>query len=140
MQHGDRADLRAEMARVGGDLAQRLRRGAEQDGVNDARVVERDLRDLRRRGEDYVVVGHRQQFGLAFLEPLGTGQALALRTMPVATGIVRVAKQPAVAARLDVTAECSGAALLDRRHDAPFDPAEMDAGAVPERLAVVRGP
>jgi hypothetical protein len=34
VQHGDAADLGAEMARVGGDEAQRLRGGAEQDRVD----------------------------------------------------------------------------------------------------------
>jgi hypothetical protein len=47
-----------------------------------------------------------------------------------------VAKQAAVAALLDVAAERGGATLLDSRHDTPFDPAEMGAAIVPERLAV----
>jgi hypothetical protein len=48
-----------------------------------------------------------------------------------------VTDQPAVVALLDVPAECRGATLLDRRHDAPFNPAEMDAVVAAERLAVV---
>lgn len=44
MQHGYRADLGAEMARIGGDVAQRLGRRAEQNGVDHALVLERDLR------------------------------------------------------------------------------------------------
>jgi hypothetical protein len=39
VQHGDRADLGAEMARVGGHVAQRGGGGAEQDGVDDARLL-----------------------------------------------------------------------------------------------------
>ena len=51
VQHRDRADLGAEVARVGGDAAQRLRRRAEQDGVDDRLVVERDLGGRRRQGK-----------------------------------------------------------------------------------------
>jgi hypothetical protein len=43
VQHRDGADLGAEVARVGGNAAQRLRRHAEQDGVDRRLVVERDL-------------------------------------------------------------------------------------------------
>ncbi len=77
------------MARISGDVAQRLRRSAEQDGIDNALVLERDLRDLRRQGEDHVVVGHRQQLSLARLQPLRARQALALRTVPVAAGNVQ---------------------------------------------------
>jgi hypothetical protein len=52
-------------------------------------------------------------------------------------GVVGVADQPAGVALLDVPAECRGATLLDRRHDAPFNPAEMDAVVAAERLALV---
>ena len=48
MQHGNRADFGAEVARIGGDVAQRVGRGAEQDGVDHALVLESYLR--RRRG------------------------------------------------------------------------------------------
>ena len=86
VQYGDRADLGAEVAWVGGDVAQRLGRCAEQDGIDDAFVLERDLRRRRRQGEDDVEVGHRQQFGLTGFEPFGACQALALRAVPVAAG------------------------------------------------------
>ena len=59
VQQGDRADLRPEKLGVGGDIAHRIGRGAEQDRVNRALVLERDLRGRRRQGEDDVVVGHR---------------------------------------------------------------------------------
>ena len=49
VQHGERADLGAEVAGIGGDVAQRLGRGAEQDGVDHRLVVERDLGDRRRQ-------------------------------------------------------------------------------------------
>ena len=60
VQYRDRADLGAEIAGVGSDAAQRLRRGAKQDGVDNCLVVERNLRDRRGHGEHDVEVGHRQ--------------------------------------------------------------------------------
>ena len=136
VQHGDRADLGAEVARVGGDAAQRLGRGAEQDGVDHRLVVERDLGDRRRQGEDDVEVGHRQQLGLARLQPLGARQALALRAVPVAAGVVGAADQAAVGAVLDMPAERRRPAGLDRRHDAALGAAEMGRVGLPVRRAV----
>jgi len=44
MQHGDRADLGAEVARIGGDGAQRVRGGSKENVVDDPFVLECDLR------------------------------------------------------------------------------------------------
>ena len=137
VQHRDRADLGAEIATVGGDVAQGLCRGAEQDGIDHRLVVERDLGGRRRHGEHDVEVRHRQQFGLALREPVGARQALALRTVPVAAGVVGVANQPAVGAVLDMPAQRRRPARLDRRHDAALGAAEMGRVGLAERRAVV---
>ena len=89
------ANPRRRVSWLGGDVAHRFGRSAEQDGVDRALVLERDLR-LRRRqgeddmvvwqGEDDMVVGYRQQLGLTCLEPLGARQTRALRTMSVSAG------------------------------------------------------
>ena len=42
MQHGEEPDLRTQMPGVGGDGAQRLRGGPEQDVVNHGLVLERN--------------------------------------------------------------------------------------------------
>ena len=47
VQHAEEADLRAQMLRIGGDGAQRLRRRPEQDVVDHGLVLERDGLDLR---------------------------------------------------------------------------------------------
>ena len=86
VQHGGEADARAQMLRVGGDGGQRLGGGPEQEVVDGGLVLERDGADRRRQGEDDVVVGNRQQLGLAVFEPLPRRRALALRAMPVAAG------------------------------------------------------
>jgi hypothetical protein len=91
VQQRDRADLCAEVLLIGGDVAQCLGRGSEQDGVDGALVLERDLSCRCRQGEDDVIVGYRQQLGLTCLEPFGACQALALRAMPVTAGVVSAA-------------------------------------------------
>ena len=48
VQHGDRADLGAKVARVGGDVVQRLCGSAEQDRIHHRFVVEGDVCDRRR--------------------------------------------------------------------------------------------
>jgi hypothetical protein len=59
MKHGEDADLRPEVRRVGSDRAQGLGRRLEQDGIDHLLVVERDLRRRGRQGEDDMEVGHR---------------------------------------------------------------------------------
>ena len=47
VQHGEEADLGAEVAGVGGDRAQRLGDGAEEQSVDDGLVLRGDLGDSR---------------------------------------------------------------------------------------------
>ena len=109
VQHGGEADARAQMLRVGGDRGQRLGGGPEQEVVDGGLVLERDGADRRRQGEDDVVVGNRQELGLAVFEPLPRRRALALRAMAVAAGIVgdRVrARSPRSARRVRRARRC----------------------------------
>ena len=82
------ADARAEMLRVGGDRGQRLGGGPEQEVVDGRLVLEGDVADLGRQGEDDVIVGNRQQLRLAVCEPSSRRRRLALRAVPVAAGVV----------------------------------------------------
>jgi hypothetical protein len=84
VQDGDQPDLGAEVLGIGSDDAQRLGRCGEQDGVDNGLVLEGNLGNRRRHGENDREVRHRQQVGLAVRQPFGTGQPLALRAMPVA--------------------------------------------------------
>src|ERR1700677_1366106 len=52
MQHAQEADLGAQMGRVSSDGAESLGRGAEQDIVDEALVLEGEGRDLLRHRED----------------------------------------------------------------------------------------
>ena len=125
VEHGHQPDLGAEVLGIGGDDAQRLGRRLEQDGVDHGFVLEGDLGDRRRHGEDDMEVRHRQQIGLAVRQPLGTGQPLALRAMPVAAGIIRDADLAAAVALLNVSAQGCRAAGFDCAHDAALGIAEL---------------
>jgi hypothetical protein len=59
-------------------------------------------------------IRHRQQIGLAGSEPLIARRSLTLGTMPVATGVIGDAGMRAVLASLDMAAQCSSPAELDR--------------------------
>jgi hypothetical protein len=124
------------MAWVGGDIAHRLGRGAEQDGIGHTLALEGDLRRRHRQGEDDMEVRHWQQLGLPCLEPSGPRQALTLRAMPVAARIVGAANQPAIVALFDMPAERRCPAGPDRCHYPLLDPTEMLVMPIAERRAV----
>jgi hypothetical protein len=125
VQHRDRADLGAEITRVGGNLARCLGRRVEQDGIDHRLVEQRNLGDGCGQREHDMEIGDRQQLGLARIEPVDARQGLALRAMPVATRVVRATNQSAVDAVLDMPTQHRRSARLDRHHHAAFCPAEM---------------
>ena len=93
-----------------------LRRGLEQQVVDDRLVLIGDVGDLRRQREHHMKVRHRQQIGLALGQPLAGRSALALRAMPVAAAVVGddgVGAGLVLAAR-HMAAERRRAAALDR--------------------------
>jgi hypothetical protein len=125
VEHGDETDLGPEVLRVGGDRAQGLGGGAEQNAVDHLLILEGDLGHRRRQREDDMEIRHRQQLGLARGEPFGAGLALALRAMPVAAGIVGDADQAAIRTLLRMAAERCRPTQLDGAHHAPLDAAEV---------------
>ncbi|MGY3361715.1 hypothetical protein ACVWZK_008378 [Bradyrhizobium sp. GM0.4] len=73
---------------------------------------------------------------MPFGEPLRARRTLALRAMPIATGVVGNAGGTAVIALLDMATEHSRPACRDRAHHAPFDTAEMLGTGSPKRFAM----
>ena len=124
MQHGDEADLSAQVLGIHGDGAQGLGSGAEQDVVDDGLVLIGDGGDLLRQGEDDVEVFDRQQLGLPILQPLSAHERLALRAMPVAAAVERNALVPAGVALLDVATQRRRATVLYGGHDTALPTAE----------------
>src|SRR5713101_60946 len=105
VQDRGEADAGAEVLRVGGDGDERLGRGLEQDVVDHGLVLVGDVGDRRRQREHDVIVRHGQQLGFALGQPLLCRRALALRTMPIAAGVVGDARVRTLLAALDMPAE-----------------------------------
>jgi hypothetical protein len=118
VENSEKAELCAEMLRIGGDGAQGFGDGVEQDVVDRSLVVMGDGGDLLRHGEDDVEVWHCEELGSSVLEPLGTRQGLALWAVAIAARVVADALVAAGIALLDVAAKRGRATLLDRCHDA----------------------
>jgi hypothetical protein len=118
-----------------GSAAIVLGRCVEQQVVDRGLVVERDVSDLGRQGEDDVEVSHRQQIGLALGQPRARGSALAFGAMPVAAAVVRDPPMAAVLTSFDTTPEGCGAAMLDRRHDFELMKAQVSGMSGPIRGA-----
>src|SRR5215207_611022 len=72
-----------------------------------------------------MIVRHRQQVGFARSQPVLCCGALALRAVPVATGVVGNRRIGAVLASRDMAAEGCRAAVLDCRHHLELIEADM---------------
>jgi hypothetical protein len=79
--HGDEADLGAEMFRFSGEPVRCLGRRPEQDGVDRLLVMERGLGDRRQQREHDMGMRHRQQLGLPSGQPIGARLPLPLRAI-----------------------------------------------------------
>jgi len=137
MEDDDEADLGAQMPGVGGNGLECLGRRLEQDGVDLGLVLEGDLGEACRQGEDDMEIGHWQQLGLPLGQPFGPRQPLALGTMPVAARVVGDAAIGAGVTGLDMTAERRRATGFDRRHHAALDAPHLRAMGTPVRLAMM---
>src|SRR5438552_17546014 len=125
MQDQGHANLRAEMLRVGGDGAQRLRGELEQQVIDHRLVVVGDGADRRRQGEHQVVIVQRQEVGLPGLEPTARGTCLALRAMPVAAGVVGDLHLRAGMATQYMSSQRRAAALFDGGHHLELTEAQV---------------
>ncbi len=111
MQHGEETDASPEPALS--NFEQRLGGGAKQDAVDDARVLQSQGSELMRQREHDMKVDDRQQVEQPLVEPLGPRGGLALRAVPIATGVVGHLAMAALVALKDVAAQDLGAAGLD---------------------------
>ena len=127
MQDREDTDAGAEVFGIGRDGEHGLGRSLEQDTVDCGLVLVGDIGDLSRQREHDVEVGHRQELGLALGQPLARRRSLALRTVPIATGVVADLRVTArlVLAAYDMAAELCRAAVLDRRHHLELLEADM---------------
>lgn len=131
VQYRDKTDRRAEMVWVGCDRVQCFGGGLKQEVVDHPLVLGGDGRDLLWKREDNVEVRHGQRISLAVLEPLGAGERLTLRTVPITTRVVGDALMPAGVALLDVATQRGRTTLFDRGHNAMLLAAKRVAMHIP---------
>lgn len=88
VQDGEEADLRAEVAGIGGDGGESGGACGEQDLVQRRFVAQDQVVELLGDGENDVMVVDGQQFILPAVDPLRARRVAALRAVAVAAGVV----------------------------------------------------
>ena len=88
VQHGEEADLGAQVLGIGGDCAQGLGGGAEEKAVDERLVLIGDGGNGLRQREDDVKVLCVEKFGATILQPLrGVSGVVRCATREVAGGV-----------------------------------------------------
>ncbi len=137
MEYGGEPDAGAEVLGVCRDSDQGLGGDFQQQVIDDRLVLIGDVGDRPRQGEDDMEIGHGQEFGLAVGQPLLGSRGLALRTVPVAAGVVGDAQVGAGLTAFDMPAQRRRSAALDCRHDLQLAEAHMAGmGGTPNRPAL----
>ncbi len=118
MEHGEEADLGAEVLGIGGNGLQGFGGGPEQNAIDYFFVLIGDRGNLFRQRKDDVKVLGVKKFGATIFKPFRAGERLAFWAMAIGAGVVSVALMAAAVALLEMTTENGGPADLDRMHDA----------------------
>ena len=111
------ADVRAEMSRIGGDLAQRGGARLKEPGVQPGTIPIQQRQEPMRECEDDVHIGHVEQLTLACVEPALSSLRLALRAVAIPARVEGDGPMAARAAVIDMSAEGRGSAARDRPED-----------------------
>ncbi len=74
MEHGEEADLGAEVLGIGGNGLQGFRGGPEQNAIDHLFVLIGDRGNLFRQRKDHVEILGVEKFGAALFQPFGAGQ------------------------------------------------------------------
>jgi hypothetical protein len=136
MEDGEKADVGAQPARIGGEFRHGARRRRKQGGVDRGFILKGDGGYRCRHGENHVEIGDVEKLGAACGKPFLASGALAFWAMTIPAGIEGDANGAAVLANFDVAAQGGCPAGFDCSHDAPLDPAEMSLMGAPKGLAV----
>src|SRR5215471_3873190 len=120
VEDGEEANLSAQMFGIGGDGAQGLGGGAEQNPVDHFFVLVSDGGNLFRHRKDHMEVLGIQKFSAAFLEPFRSGERLTFWTVSIRARVISITLMATPVTPFEMTAEDSRAADLDRGHDAPL--------------------
>ena len=124
VENTEDADLCPQMARVGGDLPQRRRTRLKQPGVQLRGVAITQRQQRMRQRKDDMHVGDVEELALSGRQPAGARLRLTLRTVSIATRVIRDRPMSAGATLIDMAAECGGAASCQRAENGPLLHAE----------------
>ena len=114
VQHAGDPDMGAEPPGISRELGERLGGAGEQQIEDALAIVHGELAQLARQGEDDMKAVRRQHPLAPLFHPAGLGQTLALRTVPIATRIVRLPIDiPALLTHVLVSTERGRAATRD---------------------------
>src|SRR4029434_3238487 len=105
VENAEDADLCAEVARVVGDLTQRGRTRLKEPGAQLGSIAIAEPQHSMRQLEDDMDVGHVEELALTGGEPSGARLRLTLRTVPIATRVIREGPMSAGPALIDMAAE-----------------------------------
>ena len=117
VEDAQHANLRAEVARVGGDLAERRRARLEEPRVQPSAVPIGQRQERMREREDDVHIRHVEQLALARVEPALPRLRLTLRAVPIPTRVIGDGLMPAGVTPIEMPAEGGGATARDRPQD-----------------------
>ena len=134
VKDGGDADRATEMARIAAEGEEGLGGGAEQQGVDHARIALREGIERVGEREDHMKVWNREQLGAARVEPPGTRLGLARGTVAIATGVVRDPRGATLVTPLPMPAQQGGVASRDRAQRQRLDRREPMRVAI--RIAV----
>jgi len=115
VENAEEPDFGAEMFGITSDLYQGLSTGLEQQTVDEFLVLKCEWCQRMREREDDVNVARGQELFTACLDPAHSGVGLTLGAVPVSTRVVRDGAMPATGTLIQMPAESSRAAALDRR-------------------------
>src|SRR6516162_4777348 len=118
VKHGEETDLSSQVLGIGCDGRQGFGCCMEEDAINHFLVLKGDRGNLLWHREDDVKIRDFEQFGLAVLDPLRSGQRLALRAVSIPTAIETIPLMAALIAALEVATESCSPTHLDGGHDA----------------------
>ena len=121
---------------IGGYLEKSLRTGAEQEVIEDLLVLQRQLGELVRQGEDNMDIGDRQEFVLASCDPFIASSALALGAVPIAAAVKGDGAIATSRTLVAMAAECRSATACDGVEDFAVGPVDPAAVVLDEAIAL----
>ena len=120
VEHGRDADLGAEPLRIVSEGEEGLGRGAQEQRKHGPPMCEGERSQGGRQREDDVEVVDIEDARHALLDPAGLREALTLRTVSVATRVIRGSFEAALRAHVEVAAQGGCPAHGDRPQGVPL--------------------